>query len=202
VEASETLLRGMSVASVSQKGLTSEQKSVFDDLVIPDAQPVVFSNDNTPARPTVISSKPEAQMQPQSAPQPSSQSLRQQRPRGKALTQSKIEAQLLGIDKPEDALAKAVTADAPKQIKEKVVYDILSGGAYLEGAIVGVNSAAGAATAADFEAMTVKTEAPANNNDKILAMASQGLDTVQIAKTLGLGVGEVKLVLDLFHEER
>ena len=37
-----------------------------------------------------------------------------------------------------------------------------------------------------------------NSNDKILAMAEQGLDTVQIAKTLGLGVGEVKLVLDLF----
>ena len=96
-------------------------------------------------------------------------------------------------------MAQAVTADAPKAVKEKVVYDILSGGAYREGNIVGVNHAAGAATAADYEAMSVMTEAPANNNDKILAMASQGLDTVQIARTLGLGVGEVKLVLDLFR---
>ena len=199
VEASETLLRGMSVASVSQKGLTTEQKSVFDDLVIPDAQPVVFSNDTTSARPTVISSQTAGQREKKSEPQPEPQSAgRAQRPRGKALTQSKIEAGLLGISKPEDALAKAVTADAPKQIKEKVVYDILSGGAYREGAIVGVNSAGGAATTADFEAMSAMTEAPANNNDKILAMASQGLDTVQIARTLGLGVGEVKLVLDLF----
>lgn len=182
-DASETLLRGMSVASVSQKGLTQEQKSIFDDLVIPDAEPVVFKNDvtahqSTPAAATVAASKT----------------------RGKALTQSKIEAGMLGINNPEEALEKAVTADAPKPLKEKVVYDILSGGAYREGNIVGVEApAAGAATTADFEAMNgVTTEAPANNNDKILAMANQGFDTMQIAKTLGLGVGEVKLVLDLF----
>ena len=73
---------------------------------------------------------------------------------------------------------------------------------YKEGNIVSAASpAAGAATTADFEAMMggEMTQAPANNNDKILAMANQGLDTVQIAKTLGLGVGEVKLVLDLFR---
>ena len=165
MDASETLLRGMSVASVSQKGLTQEQKSIFDDLVIPEPEPVVFKQKD-----------PEA------------------------LTQSKIEAQLLGIKSPEDAIAKAITADAPEPLKEKVVYDILSGGAYKEGNIVNVSApAAGAATAADFEAMGSVQEQPGNNNDKILAMAEQGLDTVQIAKTLGLGVGEVKLVLDLFH---
>ena len=177
IDASETLLRGMSVASVSQKGLTKEQKSVFDDLVIPEPEPVVF--------------KPKD-------PEPADTS---QKIRGKALTQSKIEAQLLGINSPKDAIAKAITADAPEPVKEKVVYDILSGGAYKEGNIVNVSApAAGAATAADFEAIAGTGEQqPANNNDKILAMAGQGLDTVQIAKTLGLGVGEVKLVLDLFH---
>ena len=177
-DASETLLRGMSVASVSQKGLTNEQKSVFD-IEIPDAEPVVFASEG-PA--SASASKEEGG-----------------RSRGRALTQSKIEAQLLGIDKPDDAIAKAITADAPESIKEKVVYDILSGGAYREGALVNVDApAAGATTAADFESMRADTEAPANNNDKILAMAEQGFDTVQIAKTLGLGVGEVKLVLDLF----
>lgn len=175
-DASETLLRGMSVASVSQKGLTDEQKSVFDDLVIPDAEPIVFSNSEDPF---AKESEPPSKT------------------RGIALTQSKIEAGFLGIDKPETAIAKAITADAPQPLKEKVVYDILSGGAYREGNLVNVEApAAGAATAADFEAMT---EAPANNNDKILALSKQGLDTVQIAKTLGLGVGEVKLVLDLFR---
>ena len=182
-DASETLLRGMSVASVSQKGLTNEQKSVFDNLVIPEAKPIVFTKGG-PAEDAVKNA---------AAPEPSPA-------RGKALTQSKIEAGLLGIDKPDDAIAKAITADAPKQIKEKVVYDILSGGAYREGNIVGVEApAAGTTTTADFEAMTELTQAPANNNDRILAMADKGLDTVQIAKTLGLGVGEVKLVLDLFR---
>ncbi|MBO4903720.1 MAG: hypothetical protein J5367_00700 [Lachnospiraceae bacterium] len=174
IDASETLLRGMSVASVSQKGLTAEQKSVFDDLVIPDPEPVVFKKND---------------------PEPPDTGVK----RGKALTQSKIEAQLLGIKGPEDAIAKAITADAPEPVKEKVVYDILSGGAYKEGNIVNVSApAAGAATAADFEAMAGDSPA-GNNNDKILAMAANGLDTVQIAKTLGLGVGEVKLVLDLFR---
>ncbi len=178
MDASETLLRGMSVASVSQKGLTNEQKSVFD-IEIPDAQPIVFENG------------------------PAADGAKESKSRGRALTQSKIEAQLLGIDKPDDALAKAITADAPEALKEKVVYDILSGGAYKGGNIVGVEALSnGAATAADFEAMSVTPDAPknaGNNNDKILAMAGQGLDTVQIAKTLGLGVGEVKLVLDLFQ---
>ena len=177
-DASETLLRGMSVASVSQKGLTQEQKSIFD-IEIPDAEPIVFEN----------------------GPAATPKSTGSEKARGIALTQSKIEAGLLGITKPEEALTKAITADAPEPLKEKVVYDILSGGAYKEGNIVGVEApAAGAATAADFEAMKSSdmTEAPANNNDKILAMANQGLDTIQIAKTLGLGVGEVKLVLDLF----
>lgn len=37
-----------------------------------------------------------------------------------------------------------------------------------------------------------------NNNEKILEMHRQGKNTVAIAKELGLGVGEVKLVIDLY----
>lgn len=37
-----------------------------------------------------------------------------------------------------------------------------------------------------------------NNNEKILEMHKQGKSTVAIAKELGLGVGEVKLVSDLY----
>mgnify|MGYP002471464418 FL=1 len=37
-----------------------------------------------------------------------------------------------------------------------------------------------------------------NSNDRILALYRQGKSSVDIAKTLGLGVGEVKLVIDLF----
>lgn len=38
-----------------------------------------------------------------------------------------------------------------------------------------------------------------NNNDKILQMHADGKSNVAIAKELGLGVGEVKLVIDLFE---
>ncbi len=41
-------------------------------------------------------------------------------------------------------------------------------------------------------------EEEGNNNERILALANQGLSTVDIARELGLGVGEVKLVVDLF----
>ncbi|MCR4755694.1 MAG: hypothetical protein K5868_09230 [Lachnospiraceae bacterium] len=37
-----------------------------------------------------------------------------------------------------------------------------------------------------------------NNNDKILALHKEGKSNMAIAKELGLGVGEVKLVIDLF----
>lgn len=46
-----------------------------------------------------------------------------------------------------------------------------------------------------------KTEKPVekeNNNDKILRLYKTGMDSVDIAKELGLGVGEVKLVINLF----
>ena len=40
-----------------------------------------------------------------------------------------------------------------------------------------------------------------NNNQKILAMYREGRDAVEIARELGLGVGEVRLVIGLFREE-
>ena len=42
------------------------------------------------------------------------------------------------------------------------------------------------------------TQEGQNNNEKILEMHRQGKSTVAIAKELGLGVGEVKLVIDLY----
>lgn len=37
-----------------------------------------------------------------------------------------------------------------------------------------------------------------NNNEKILELSREGKSNVEIAKALGLGIGEVKLVVDLF----
>jgi hypothetical protein len=41
-------------------------------------------------------------------------------------------------------------------------------------------------------------EKTGNNNDRILEMHKAGINNVEIAKELGLGVGEVKLVINLF----
>lgn len=40
-----------------------------------------------------------------------------------------------------------------------------------------------------------------NYNERILELYSQGKDKIQIARELGLGVGEVKLVIDLFDSQ-
>ncbi len=41
-----------------------------------------------------------------------------------------------------------------------------------------------------------------NNNKKILELYSQGMTNIQIAKKLGLGVGEVRLVIDLYNSKK
>ncbi|MBO5283985.1 MAG: hypothetical protein J6B43_12840 [Lachnospiraceae bacterium] len=43
-----------------------------------------------------------------------------------------------------------------------------------------------------------ESESYSNNNEKILELHRQGRSDVAIARSLGLGVGEVKLVIDLF----
>lgn len=63
--------------------------------------------------------------------------------------------------------------------------------------------------AAVLEEKVQRTEAPAeektqknNSNEAILALYKQGKNKVQIAKELGLGVGEVELVIGLFKERK
>lgn len=48
------------------------------------------------------------------------------------------------------------------------------------------------------EAVASETEPVLNSNERILELYGQGMDKVDIARELGLGVGEVKLVIDLF----
>lgn len=45
-------------------------------------------------------------------------------------------------------------------------------------------------------------EPKGNSNEAILALYKQGMNKVQIAKELGLGVGEVELVIGLFKERK
>lgn len=51
----------------------------------------------------------------------------------------------------------------------------------------------------DFNFIPAAEEDGKNNNDKILELHKQGKSNVAIAKELGLGVGEVKLVIGLFE---
>ena len=44
-----------------------------------------------------------------------------------------------------------------------------------------------------------KASAASNNNERILKLNAEGKSVVEIAKELGLGIGEVKLVIDLFR---
>lgn len=50
----------------------------------------------------------------------------------------------------------------------------------------------------EWDFLAASTNSEANNNDRILNLHKQGKSTVAIAKELGLGVGEVKLVIDLY----
>lgn len=71
-----------------------------------------------------------------------------------------------------------------------------------------------AKTAAERTRSTIKKEserddgksvdlvAGGNNNEKILELSRQGKSNVEIAKALGLGIGEVKLVVDLYKGGR
>lgn len=52
--------------------------------------------------------------------------------------------------------------------------------------------------AMDLNFMAAGENDDVNNNDKILKLYRQGKSKVAIAKELGLGVGEVKLVIDLY----
>lgn len=51
------------------------------------------------------------------------------------------------------------------------------------------------------EAFAAETEEMINHNRMILSMYKDGKSAMEIAKDLGLGVGEVKLVIGLFREE-
>lgn len=51
----------------------------------------------------------------------------------------------------------------------------------------------------DISFIPTGSKAGKNNNERILELHSQGKSNVAIAKELGLGIGEVKLVIDLFE---
>ncbi len=47
----------------------------------------------------------------------------------------------------------------------------------------------------------LEKEQPADSNEQILELRRQGMSEVEIAKELGLGLGVIRLVIDLYEKE-
>lgn len=62
----------------------------------------------------------------------------------------------------------------------------------------GTDADPASASSAEVE-VTLNADGKRNNNDRILEMHNAGRSNMAIAKELGLGIGEVKLVIDLFE---
>lgn len=145
--ASESLKQGINVVNAQKKGLSEEQKSVFD----------VF-------------------------------------------------------DEPENRefFSKGVAEPEPPKHVESMAKDMISGGVYHQGTLVENETVkpivkypsiptppkSEASVSEYVEADAVSEE---NSNDRILLLHNQGMSTVDIARELKLGVGEVKLVIDLYR---
>ena len=114
----------------------------------------------------------------------------------------------------EEKAARATKTKTPAKAKKEKILDELDN-LTVEEAIVPApaktkRKTSTAKTAASRMKETVKRESTreenkeinlvtGNNNEKILELNSKGKSNVEIAKELGLGIGEVKLVIDLFR---
>lgn len=71
-----------------------------------------------------------------------------------------------------------------------------------DGGSFGGETSDGGAESRGTESGGAQPEKTANNNDKILELFNRGMSNKEIAKELGLGVGEVRLVVDLYNSTR
>ena len=89
----------------------------------------------------------------------------------------------------------------PADIRPVEVYSFVDQAPHIERPVKKETQAAGMNTGNQQEAYTVSESVDdfkENNNDRILRLHKEGYSNVEIAKELGLGVGEVKLVINLF----
>lgn len=98
--------------------------------------------------------------------------------------------------------AKVIQEDTAKMIQEDVAKMIQE---EVKSTVIPLEEAgeeeipAEAAESVEIPEESEADETGLNNNDRILEMHKQGKSNVAIAKELGLGVGEVNLVIDLFE---
>lgn len=151
----------LSAISITKKGLTEEQKSVFDEV------------DNVQV--DRFTSMPEMGMQ-------------------KAADVSPV------VDTLNDSIVNTFGNTQEVQnadINTSVVMDMMSGTVYKSDA--SNETMTPVFDSSDNNVNFGKVSDGANNNQRILELHNQGMTTVDIAKELKLGVGEVKLVIDLYQ---
>ena len=100
----------------------------------------------------------------------------------------------------EKAVAEAAErAAAEKAAAEKAAAEAAEKAAAEIAAEPPITAASVSEPVTDLYFMTAGEENTANNNERILSLYQQGKSKVAIARELGLGVGEVKLVIDLYN---
>ena len=91
-----------------------------------------------------------------------------------------------------------ITQEEPQKIKEETKKDKKNN---VKQAVKEVNSQEGTAavSTSGIEMMFASDSNESNSNDQILELHKAGKSNMAIARELGLGIGEVKLVIDLFE---
>ena len=185
--ASKGLQQELTVVAVTKKGLTDEQKAVFDEVEPSGTATIPAQNKAASGAVSVSMQNGIAQGQtPQARPRLAS-----------AAVQQSIMSSL-AKDGP------TVAAQPAAQPSGNIVYDVMSGTSFSQnggGYVANGPSSPGRQIPPSAVAATTPEQTPQevnNNNRRILELHKQGMSTVDIAKELKLGVGEVKLVIDLF----
>ncbi len=102
-----------------------------------------------------------------------------------------------------DMSAGAVVGKAEEVVTEPIVEQVVEEKATksIEGTTVETDKVAKNSQISDGKKSKISVKS-SNNNKKILELYNQGMSNIEIAKKLGLGVGEVRLVIDLFNSKK
>lgn len=155
--ASKGLESELHVISATKKGLTDEQKAIFDEMEVqtPEFNHIVDTIENKPAANNQV------------------------------------------IREPAAVSGSVSDGNIVKASGNKVVMDMMSKTAYSADGNEDVMKPV--MTSPQNQTSNREMTDANNSNQRILDLHNQGMATVDIAKELKLGVGEVKLVIDLFQ---
>ena len=190
--AAEGLRRELTVVSVTKKGLSDEQKAVFgeDSATMPKIPVAAQSYANQVSAAAILNSQNNKKTEQAVATDVMS---------GTAYKKSSSAMGVSPIIEPARAAQQPISAvqqpiSAVRQQPISASQQPISAPQQMGAALKPGMAQASAADAASASGVNAE-----NNNQRILELHNKGMSTVDIAKELKLGVGEVKLVLDLFR---